>query len=133
MIVVDTNIIAYLWIPGNATGGVKELVEREPAWAAPFLWRSEFRNVLAGAIRRKTISVETALRAAEAAESHLRNHEYFVSSELVMRFVSESKCSAYDCEFVAVAHDLRVPLVTTDDQILREFPKVAVKLSEFVK
>ena len=47
MIVVDTNIVAYLYLPGEHTAAVERLLERDPEWAAPILWRSEFRNILA--------------------------------------------------------------------------------------
>jgi len=50
----------------------------------------------------------------------------------VLQLVSESKCSAYDCEFVALARDLNVKLVTVDKQILREFPGDAISLEKYV-
>lgn len=58
--------------------------------------------------------------------------EYAVSSTNVMRLVTKSSCSAYDCEFVALAQDLDISLVTTDKRILKAFPKTAVSLDEFV-
>jgi predicted nucleic acid-binding protein len=39
--------------------------------------------------------------------------------------VARSKCSAYDCEFVALAQGLKVPLITTDRKLVREFPRTA--------
>jgi predicted nucleic acid-binding protein len=39
---------------------------------------------------------------------------------------------AYDCEFVALAQYLNVPLVTADKKILREFPEVATSLDSLV-
>ncbi len=39
---------------------------------------------------------------------------------------------AYDCEFVALARDLNVPLVTSDKQVLTQFPDVATSLATFV-
>jgi predicted nucleic acid-binding protein len=97
----------------------------------PYVWRSEFRNVLALYIRRGLIAVETALRYVEEAENHLAGNEYFVASQRVIARAATSRCSAYDCEFVVLAEQLRIPLITTDKQILAEFPSVAVALSEF--
>ncbi len=44
---------------------------------------------------------------------------------------SQSGCSTYDCEFVALAHDLAVRLVTNDTAVLRAFPDVAIPLKHF--
>jgi predicted nucleic acid-binding protein len=41
--------------------------------------------------------------------------------------------AGYDCEFIATANDLKVPLVTVDKQLLREFPSVAISLKSFSK
>jgi predicted nucleic acid-binding protein len=37
----------------------------------------------------------------------------------------------YDCEFVALAQHLDVPLVTADKKILREFPVIAKSLDAY--
>jgi len=50
----------------------------------------------------------------------------------VFRLALESGCSAYDCEFVAVALDLEIPFVTADRQVLRAFPTLAVHPDRFV-
>jgi predicted nucleic acid-binding protein len=50
----------------------------------------------------------------------------------ILRLASVSKCSAYDCEFVALAHSLGVPLVTSDAEILDSFPSIAVSPKDFV-
>ena len=63
----------------------------------------------------------------------MTEHEYSVVSHRVLQLATDSGCTAYDCEFVALAQDLRVPLVTTDGKILRAFPTVAVSLEAFAR
>ena len=77
--------------------------------------------------------MEAALVALRSAEEVIGGREYRVSSEQVLELAVSSKCTAYDCEYVALAQDLGVPLVTTDKQILRAFPKTAVALEKFVR
>ena len=131
MIVVDTNVIAYLWIPGLHNAYAELLLKKESEWVAPLLWRSEFRNVIAGYIRRNLMTIETAVQVMGEAESQMRGKEYSVSSTQVLNLVEKSQCSAYDCEFVALAEDLGIPLVTTDKKILSAFPSTAVALKKF--
>jgi predicted nucleic acid-binding protein len=50
-----------------------------------------------------------------------------------MELVASSECSAYDCEFVALAEDLGIPLVTVDKKLLKEFPQIAVSLDEYIE
>ena len=128
MIVADTNVIAYLFIPGIYTGLAETLLRQDQEWAVPLLWRSEFRNVLAGYIRRKYMAFDTAVSIIEQAEFFLRPLEFSVASFRVLELVARSKCSAYDCEFVVLAQDLNIPLITTDNQILTSFPQIAVSL-----
>ena len=104
------------------------LLEREPEWAAPPLWRSEFRNILAGYVRRKMLSFEQACSLQAEAESLLEGFEFEVQSREVMALVRDSDCSAYDCEFVALAERLGSKLVTMDKKVLKAFPKHAVSL-----
>ena len=55
-----------------------------------------------------------------------------MSSELVLDLVGTSPCSAYDCEFVAAAQQLGVPLVTEDRAILDAFPDRAQSLHQAI-
>lgn len=130
MIVVDTNVIAYLWLPGERTAAAERLLKRDPDWNAPLLWRSEFRNVLAGCLRRGDVRLEVALEIADGAEGQLRGREFSVPSDEVLARVAESDCSAYDCEFIVLAQELGVSLVTSDEKILRSFPAVARPLGK---
>ena len=128
MIVVDSNVIAYLYLPGEHTSAAEALLERDPDWAAPILWRSEFRNILAGYLRRKAITFEQANSLQSEAESLLAGAEYELDSHAVLELVRDSDCSGYDCEFVALALKLNTQVVTMDKKLLRAFPKCALAL-----
>ena len=129
MIVVDTNVLAYLYLPGQHTEAAESLLEKDPKWAAPILWRSEFRNILAGYLRRKSITFDQACNLQGEAESLLEGMEFEVESLAVLRLVRDSDCSAYDCEFVALATQLDTRLVTMDAKLLRAFPNRAMSLA----
>lgn len=129
MIVVDSNVVAYLYLPGEHTAKAEALFEQDPDWAVPVLWRSEFRNILAGCLRRKTLSFDQARSLQDEAEDLLAGSEFEVDSKAVLELVRDSDCSAYDCEFVALANKLKVRLVTMDSKLLRAFPKRAVSLA----
>lgn len=129
MIVVDTNILAYLYLPGEFTAQAEALLQSDPDWAAPLLWRSEFRNILAGFIRRRAITLDQAQALQREAESLLFGREFEVASDAVLTLVKNSDCSAYDCEFVALADQLNVKLITADKKVLRAFPARAFGLT----
>lgn len=128
MIVVDTNILAYLYLPGGYTALAEELLETTDAWAVPALWRSEFRNILAGCLRRNELSLENAVALQLEAESLVAGNEYEVESRKILELVRDSNCSAYDCEFVALAQSLNTHVVTADKKILQAFPDTAISL-----
>ena len=129
MIVVDSNVLAYLYLPGEYTAAAEALLEQDSDWAAPILWRSEFRNILAGYLRRKAITFEQANSLQREAESLLEGAEFEVESLAVLELVRDSDCSAYDCEFIALAMKLDTKLITMDKKLLRAFPKRAIALS----
>ena len=123
MIVVDSNVLAYLYLPGEHSAFAESLLERDPEWAAPLLWRSEFRNILTGYLRRGALTFEKTCAIQREAESLLAGSEFEVDSLSVFELVRDSDCSAYDCEFIALAARLRTRLVTMDKKLLRAFPK----------
>jgi predicted nucleic acid-binding protein len=132
MIVADTNLIVYLFINGDKTPLAQEVLKKDPHWIVPPLWQSEFRNVLAGYIRRG-LKLAQAKRIMEEALSTFEGREVAPSSENILDLIAKSDCSAYDCEFVSLAAQLNVPLVTADRQLLSQFPKSAKSLEDFVK
>jgi predicted nucleic acid-binding protein len=133
VIVADTNLLVYLYIKGQRTVQAEAVLEKDPVWAAPILWRSEFRNTLVGLVRSQDLNLTDAIEIVAEAERWLTGREYTVVSHRVMNLAAQSKCSAYDCEFVGLAQDLGVTLVTADRQILRAFPDVTVTPEGFLE
>ncbi|NOT08756.1 MAG: type II toxin-antitoxin system VapC family toxin [Gemmatimonadales bacterium] len=133
MIVADVNLVAYLLLGGPESALAERILDRDPVWAVPLFWRSEFRNILAAHLRQRGLALADAWRAHELAERLLSGNEFSVGGERVLHLVSVSECSAYDCEYVALAQGLQAPLVTWDRAVVRQFPKVAVSPKGFCK
>jgi len=133
VIVVDTNVICYRWMSSPNSAAAETALAKDPHWIAPLLWRSEFRNILTLAIRKKTLTINAAQEIVREAEASFERGEFAVASDAVLQLLARSNCTAYDCEFVALADAERVHLVTADRQILQEFPEVAISLHKFVR
>jgi len=133
MIVVDTNIICYFYLSSEHSAQAERAIKKEPLWAAPILWRSEFRNVLSLYLRKEILSLADALRIMQRAESLMKGREYQVASAAVFRLAQSSGHPTYDCEFVALAQELNVQLVTANKKLSELFPDTAVLLDEFIK
>lgn len=132
MIVVDTNVIAYFFVMSTETETAKRVMSKDPDWLVPPLWQSEFRNALVQYVRHEVISVDEAQKIMGEAIELLQTGEFPVYSDHVLQLAAQSHCSAYDCEFVSLAIDFGVPLVTADRRILRDFSETAVSPADFV-
>jgi predicted nucleic acid-binding protein len=133
VIVADNSVLVYFWLPSVFAQLAETAKNQDNIWAAPILWRAEFRNVLAGYLRKNLLTENEANTAYLNAQKDLGANEFTVPTERIIKLVLASDCSAYDCEYVALAMDLGVPLVTTDKQVLRAFTKTAVSLEKFAK
>jgi predicted nucleic acid-binding protein len=131
MIVVDSNIIIYLNIQGERTSQALLALRKDPCWIAPPLWESEFRNVLAGYLRRRILDLGSAKLVMRSALQIMAGREILPPSDLVLDMVVASECSAYDCEYVALASHLKTNLITSDKKIVRSFPETAVDLDSY--
>lgn len=133
MIVVDSNVVAYYWVNGPLTEIARRVQRNDPEWHAPVLWRSEMRSVLTGFLRDGSLDGAQIARIMAAAEESFAGCEHIVPSDKVFRLAGETRLSAYDCEFVALASMLGVPLVTADKAVLKTFPEQAMTMQRFVE
>ena len=68
-------------------------------------------------------------RSRTRSSTWVADFERDVDSVQVMDLAAVSTCSAYDCEFVALAMSMGIALVTEDARIVRDFPDVAVTMT----
>ena len=132
MIVADTNLIVHLFVESSSSQPARQVLRRDPEWGSPFLWRSEFTNALVKCLRGGVLKRDEALSIQEAAESMMSGAEFDVASDDVLVLAAGSGCSAYDAEYVVLARELRVPLVTTDRELLEKFPETAITPERFL-
>ena len=133
MIVVDTNVIAYFWLPDPQTSYARAALKRDPAWVAPAYWRNEFRNVLVSAMKTKGLRLKDAIDIHSHAIAMMRGAEFDVPGDRVLEFADRSDCTAYDCEFAVLADELHTSLVTADRKVLRAFPELTISLKKFAE
>jgi len=78
--------------------------------------------------RRGGVSFDQAFALQHHAETLVITHKEPAYSEDVLRLAASSGCRTYDCEFVAAAQQLGVPLITADQALLTTFPDLAQPL-----
>ena len=131
MIVADTNLIAYLMIEGDFTPQAELVYQLDSNWIAPYLWRSEFRNILALYLRKNYLSMAEAKTIMAQGEALMKNKEFELDSASILKMIENSTLSAYDCEYVVLAKKLGINLITNDKKILKSFPDLAVSLESY--
>ena len=130
MIVVDANVLVYSSVEiGRLSDLARSARARDAAWIAPPLWRSEFRSALFGYLRRAELAVDEAIDAQISAELAVSTR--WVGTNEIIAAGDRSSASAYDCEYVALARRLGVPLVTADRRLAETFPDTCVVLDRF--
>ena len=132
MIVADTNLIVYLFITGDQSTSAQKALEKDPYWITPPLWKSEFRNVLAGYMRRG-MTLKQAQQTMKDALAVMENRQVEPSSEKILELLANSQCTAYDGEFIALAYQIGIPLITADKQLRDQFPDVTISFEKFVE
>ncbi|MCZ7672681.1 MAG: type II toxin-antitoxin system VapC family toxin [Chloroflexi bacterium] len=131
MIVVDTNIIAYLLIKGEQTQNAQQLLTYHPDWTAPALWRHEFLNILATFVNHGGVSTAQALVLWQKAQSLMVNRELEISLSDALILAITSKISAYDAQFVILAKNLNCPLITEDKKLQKTVAE-ALSMQDFL-
>ena len=132
MIVADSNLIAYLHLPGPKADVADAVLLKDSHWWVPPLWRSEFRSILFAYMRTRRMDVATAEAHWVEALDHLGATQKEPNPASVLAKAVESNLSAYDAEFVVLAEELGVQRVDSDQKIISAFARFAINPEEFL-
>ena len=128
MVLVDTNVLAYLMLAGDRTTAAQELYGQDSDWRSEAFIMVEFSNVLVTCVRTKALARDQALKLLAGAEevvSALTSVRHARTLEAATQF----GISAYDARFVALAMQMKVRLVTEDAKLRAAVPSWTVSLA----
>ena len=128
MIVVDTNVIAYLLIEGDRTNPARSLWRDDPDWRVPPLWRHEFLNVLATFARHSGADLADTTQLWTRAVDAIGPGEIEVDMSAALELAVTTQISAYDAQIITLARRLSVPLVTEQKKLRNTFPNLTMPL-----
>jgi len=131
MIVADASLLAHLLIPSADSALAEGVYRKDPEWSAPILWRSELRSVLLKHMRHSGMSIELAKTVVEKALLVIRDRETLPPTPAVLDVAVAFNVSAYDAEYLVVARQLGVPLLTFDRKLQQAAPGLAIAPSAF--
>jgi len=130
MVVVDTNIIAPLYVRSARTDTVEELFARDAVWRTEPLALIELSNVLITYERSRYITAGTARDCLNRAAAFLQPHFFRVSHQAALEAALDYRVTAYDARFLALAQQLDSPLVTEDARLRAAAPALTQSLAE---
>ena len=130
MIVADVNLLVYLLVDGDFTAAAEQAYRRDRRWVAPRAHRFELLNVLATHVRAGSVPLDDA-DALWRRAFRLVSTPWDVEPMDVLRLSVQSRTATYDCEYVVLARQRRLKVVTNDGGMLARFPDVAVSIADF--
>jgi predicted nucleic acid-binding protein len=129
MIVVDTNILAYLLIEGDRTAGAQALFKRDSEWRSESFVLIEFSNILATYERSGTLSRSAAVGLLATAERIVTGLVTLPHAN-ALKLAAEFGVSAYDARFLGAAQSLAARLVTEDAKLRAAAPALTRSLAD---
>jgi predicted nucleic acid-binding protein len=130
MVLVDTNIIAPLYVRSARTDAVIKLFALDALWRTEPLALIELSNVLITYERARYITAATARDCLDRAATFLQPNLFRVSHQAALDIALDYPVTAYDARFLAVAQQLGVRLVTEDAKLRTAAPVLTQSLTE---
>jgi predicted nucleic acid-binding protein len=129
MVVVDTNVLAYLLIEGDRTKQAQALFAKDSDWRSETFLLVEFSNVLTTYRRVRALSAQQAESLLAEAASRVREL-LNIPNLHALRCAQRFAVSAYDARFLAVADILGVKLVTENAKLRAAAPALTRSIAQ---
>ncbi len=129
MRIVDTNVVAYLLIAGDATPQAQALWQADPDWRSDSFLRIEFSNLLATQVRAKALSLTQATALLDRAQAMVTATPE-LSHVQALHIAASFGVSAYDARFLAAAQAAGTRLVTQDSRLRKAAPALTQSIAE---
>lgn len=133
MIIADTCLIFHLFNETDLTIGAQKVLDIEPHWTVPPLWREEYANVLSKLARKENRSKKDIITLFKSTVDELSNCEVSIDTHKALEISIEYKISVYDAHFVALAIEFNTLVITEDKEILKKCPDISVSISNFIR
>jgi predicted nucleic acid-binding protein len=122
---VDSNVIAARTLTSGLTSKAKKV--------EPVLWRYEFPNILATAIKAKQITREHALGVWKRVAAILGENESEAYPPKDIDSVAQYGITAYDGQFIFLAMEMGIPCITEDQELQEKFRGIALSMDDFLE
>jgi predicted nucleic acid-binding protein len=130
VVLVDTNVLAYLLIEGDHTAAAQDLYARDADWQSEAFVLVELSNILTTYTRTGALTPGQGTKLLAEAET-LLPPLLSVSHQEAYEVAVELGISAYDARFITLARQMKSKLVTEDAKLRKAVPAWTVSLSEF--
>ena len=130
MVLVDTNVIAPLYVRSARTEAVEELFARDAVWRTEPLALIELSNVLITYEQSRYITAATARDCLNRAAAFLQPQLFRVSHQAALEAALDYRVTAYDARFLALADQLGIRLITEDARLRAAAPALTQSLAE---
>jgi predicted nucleic acid-binding protein len=131
VVLVDTNILAYLMIEGDRTAAAQQLFESDSDWCSEAFAMVEFSNVIATHVRTGALTQAHGTKLLAEAQAHLPTL-HSVANTQALETAMQFGISAYDARFISLARQLKLKLITEDAKLRVAVPAWTISLADAV-
>ena len=129
VVLVDTNILAYLMIQGDRTAAAQQLFERDGDWCSEAFVMVEFSNVIATYVRVRALTQPQGTKLLAGAQAHIPTL-HSVANAQALENAMQYGISAYDARFISLAKQLKLKLITEDVKLRVAVPSWTMSLDD---